>query len=641
MIAGSPAFADDRPELRVPLGQSFQPGMIFPVDRGVDTMLAELPTIQEQGFRVICTSARHGDVPDPGSKVRERFDAVLEWCDENEMGFILELVIQYRSPGEIGDVEKAYNDAVGYVRPHVELWAETLAGHPCVMAVTLGNEVGAGWPEKGTEAEMPNYAAGWRTWVLERHGGLASLNAAWGTSFSDVSEIGFPGNRHELDWVGPPDREVFVTRPVSDPGSYDLQRFSNFQFGRFYSQIFDHLFRPVLGEIGYACETMSDPYLYRDFPGASMLTWDIVAANYPPWVLKVFADTDPRPAYNSEFHVYHDAVDHWAMSGGEWKGSSAELTRYRYMMDVLSDQWINTMFMFRDFNKPDVAAVHAETPNTLREISRLEPEIRRLNHATRTSRTGVLVTEAMWRFSRSIEWNCSPPLERAYAGMAATGRPWRYVLDIDLAREAAGLETLVAWTHDRMPEESIDAILALPESVQVVWVGPWPTSTEYGRPLPPQQINKLAARCRQVAFEDQLVDSMADSRLSSFYRTRVEIPLRWWNPDKDWIVTMAKNVRVEARRTAADDGEDLIVALINHTGDPVMLPSETPLPWFDDSSMEATDITGVEPSPVTEGMTLPGFDVRLFRYTKKSAYQGKEGSQRSPLRTDQPETHGG
>ena len=610
-----PLLAGERSPLRVPLGEVFLPGMIFPTLTDIDQMMVELPAMKAQGFRVICIPARHGDVPRPGSELRQRTDAVLDWCDNNGMALFLELVIQYRSPREIGDVEKGYTNAVDYVRPHVEHWADTLAGHSCVVGITLGNEVAAGWPEKGTEEQMPNYTMGWREWLLDRHGDLPSLNEAWGTTFSDVSEIGFPSNRHDLEWVGPPDQQVFVIEPKAEPGFFDLQRFANIQFGRFYSQIFDHLFRPSLGEIGYACETASDPYLYRVFPGASMLAWDIVAANYPPWVLKVFADTDPRPVYNSEFHVYHDAVEHWAMSDGQWNGASPALTRYRYMMDVLSGQWATTLFMFRDFNKPEIAAVHRETPETLEEISRLEPWIRRLNETTQRSRLGVLVTEPMWRFSRSIQWHYSPPLERAYAGMAATGRPWRYVLDLDLAREAQNLDILVAWSHDKIPADSVETILSLPDSVEVVWVGPWPRLTEYGRPLARELLRNLAGRCRQIAFEDQLVDLLADPDLPSFYRQRVEIPLRWWNPEKDWIVSRVQNVRVEARQAASAEG-DVIVALVNHTGDPVTLPRETSLPWFDSSVMRPVDVTGENLFPETGEILLRGFDVRIFRYKK-------------------------
>ena len=192
MFAAGPLSAEVRPPLRVPLGKSFQPGMIFPIDYDADRMLPELQSIKDQGFRVICSSARHHDVPVVGSELRTRVDAVLDWCDAKKMGFILELVIQYRGPGEIGDVEKGYTDAVGYVRPHVEHWVETLAGHPCVMAVTLGNEVGAGWPAKGTEAEMPNYTQGWRKWLLERHGDIVSLNAAWGPRFRICRKSAFP-----------------------------------------------------------------------------------------------------------------------------------------------------------------------------------------------------------------------------------------------------------------------------------------------------------------------------------------------------------------------------------------------------------------------------------------------------------------
>ena len=604
-------------ELRVPLGESFCPGMIFPVDYEPDRLRAELASLKEKGFGAITIPARHTDVPAPGSVLRKRIDAVLDWCDANDMVVFLELVIQYRSASEIGDIEKGYVDAVGYVRPHVEQWADVLKGHPCVWGVGLGNEVGPGWPKAGTEKDVPNYLAGWRQWLLERHGDLASLNAAWGTDYRDINEVNFPNRTIELQWVGPPDRQVFVVQPTDDPGFVDLRRFSKLQFGRFYSDIFDHLFRPTLGEIGYACETISDPYLYRAYPGASMLGWDIVVANYPPWLLKVFVDTDPRPAFNTEFHVYHNAVEHWRWTGGRWQGISAELTRYRYLVDALSGQWVNSMFMFRDFTNPDVAAVHAQTPATLAQIRRLEPLLRRLNVSMRQSRIGVLATEPMWHFSRYDHWHYSPPLERAYAALAATGRPWRFVLDIDLADEADRLDTLVAFAHDKIPVKAVEAIAALPDTVTVHWLGPWPTRTEYGQPLPETAAKALVQRCRQHAYADQLVDVLADPQLPSFYRTRVQIPHRWWNPDKDWIASRVVNVQVEARRATDESGNSLVV-LINHTGDSVTLPTETPLPWLDAETMRAVDITDQTPRPITAPVTLGEFDVRLYRYMPRS-----------------------
>ena len=44
-----------------------------------------------------------------------------------------------------------------------------------------------------------------------------------------------------------------------DSGFFDLKRFAKVQFGRYYSRIFDELFRPALGPMAYTSETPSDP----------------------------------------------------------------------------------------------------------------------------------------------------------------------------------------------------------------------------------------------------------------------------------------------------------------------------------------------------------------------------------------------
>ena len=600
-------------------GQEFTPGIIFPLTDNVEEMLEELRLIQRNGFRCINLPVRHTDVPCPGSPLRKRVEAVLAWCDQNDMGLLAELVIQYRSPGEIGDIEKGYVDAVGYVRPHVEHWLDTFEGHRSVLGVTLGNEVGPGYPNAETEQSAPRYTAGFRQWLQQKHGSLAGINRAWGTNYSQLSQIRFPTTRHEIAWVGPTGDEVFVVRSHDEPGFFDSRRYAQVQFGRFYSNIFDGLFRPALGDLAYASETLTDPYLYRVFPGASVLCWDIVVGNYPPWLLKVFLDTDPRPAFNSEFHTYHDNVTHWQWSGGKWRGPSAELTRYRYLLDALTGQWVTTLYLFRDFNKPEIASIHARTPDTLREIARLEPVIRRFNHATRASQIGVLVTEPLWHFSRSIQWHYSPPLERAYAALAATGQSWRYVLDVDLGGEAEKLHTLVVFSFDQIPTASIEMILTLPARIEVLWIGALPTQTEYRQPLPATLIDALRNRVRvyesDASAEAALIERLRHPDLPKRYRERLEVPMRWWNPDKDWIVSRMQNVRVEARHAYGPDIAP-VIALINHTGDPVVIGTGVDLPWFDPGKQRAFDITDERVREVERSTSvgLGPFGIRFYRY---------------------------
>jgi hypothetical protein len=58
-----------------------------------------------------------------------------------------------------------------------------------------------------------------------------------------------------------------------------------------------------------------------------------MVANHPLWQLRVLADTDPRPTFNSEIHLYHDRFQYFP---------SEQRTRYRYLTDAprqLSLNW--------------------------------------------------------------------------------------------------------------------------------------------------------------------------------------------------------------------------------------------------------------------------------------------------------------
>ncbi|MDQ3522908.1 MAG: beta-galactosidase, partial [Gemmatimonadota bacterium] len=178
-------------------------------------------------------------LPHRGSELRRRVDFLLNWTDRNGMGVWLMHNIQYGNPGEAGDIEAAFGDPAGYVKPAVDPWVDAIRGHPSVHGVQLGNEVEPRVPDGRTS---PRYLAGFRRYLAESHGTIGNLNERWGTRYRGFGEISLPGAR--------------------DPGHADLQRYARREFGRFYGSIFDQLFKPVLGRsLGYTVKTAADPFL--------------------------------------------------------------------------------------------------------------------------------------------------------------------------------------------------------------------------------------------------------------------------------------------------------------------------------------------------------------------------------------------
>jgi hypothetical protein len=602
-------------------GQSFNPGVVYIGVPDIHTSWQELPKIKAQGFRHVNVPADVDDHPSPGSDFRDRLDHLLDWCDRNGLDIWIEHNLRYGEPGRGGDMERAVIDPVGEVAPIFEHWLDTLKDHRCVAGIGLGNETGAIHPDPGLEDEMPQYLAAWRQWVVDRHGSLNALNAAWGSDFEDLSGIEFPGRRHHTEWMEiDGDRVPVQAIDSEDPGYFDFNRFAKVQFGRYYSRIFDELFQPALGPLGYTSETPGDPYLFRACTGCTVQGWDDGMANWPAWVLKVIIDTDPRPAFNSEIHLYHDLHQF---------GDSIEMTRYRYLTDALLGQWLSSSYRWDNWHGPRAAQIHSQTPGVLAQVKRLEPLMRQFHSATRESRTAALITEPLWEFSRYQRWLANPPLGRLYAALGSTGQNWRFVLDLDLTAEAEGLDTLVIWSHDTIPLPTVKVILSLPDPVQVHWTGPWPTQTEYGRPLPADLLSALAQRCILHEGAEGLVEALADPDLPRFYHRRTAVPFVWWH--EGHLNGNVEYPQVETRRAVDHDGMT-IVALVNHTRNPVVLPKENPLPWLNAETMKAIDVTAeppevvypefvsagrIKPRPDSEGFVLGPLEVRFYRYVER------------------------
>ena len=584
-------------------------GVVYPVPgSGVtdDEIARDLQRVQDHGFDHVNLSSWIWTLPGAGTPMRHRVDVLLDWCDRHGMGVWLLQNVQYGT-GEGGDFERTVTDPVEYVRPYVANWIAALKGHRCVRGVILGNEVGPALP--ADLGKTPHYWQAFVAWLQAKYPTVAALNETWGTQYETFGQVTAPAE--------------------GTPGWVDYHHFAQTQFGRFYSQVFEALFKPSLGaSLGYASKTSPDPFLYRRYPGATVLCWDDLVANYPVWAEKVLTDCDPRPAFNSEMHLYSDNYAYYP---------SVELTRYRYYVDALSGERSNSSFDWGSWKKPEIAAIDGATPAALAEVHRLWPYLAALAGAQRRARVGVVVSEPVFQGSsaaladrpvlpvslpgQSVSAGPAPgadvpPLEAAYAAMAGTGQPWRFVLDADLPGEAKGLNAVLVPGYARYPLSTIEAITALPKRVQVEWAGPWPSSDEYGHLLPPSALRALQSRCRHWDDMAQAAQRYAGPRPLPPACAPADGVYGWWSPRRGSYSFPVRYPRVEIRRARTPSGRE-IVALINHTHDVIPFPltalsdGPRPVPMLD--AAQGIPVDGAKP------LLLKPFDVRVLLLPRVSA----------------------
>ena len=563
--------------------------------------LANLTAIKKAGFRHISVSSWMWTIPSKGSPLRDRMNYILNWCDHNDMGVWLLTNIQYGDPGECGDFDQDIKDPLGVVRPYVADWIDTFKGHPCVRGFQLGNEVGPGVAQD--VKRFPIYTKAFHDWLGQRYGTIGALNAAWGTQFADFEAVGLPkGN---------------------EPGFIDLQRFGDKQFGAFYSAVFDGLYKPVFGNnIGYASKTGADPYIYANYPGATVQAWDDDVANYPLYSLRALADCDPRPAYDSELHLYADAYNYFA---------SIPRTRYRYFTDAVTGEWMNTQW--GAYSRPDLMAIAATVPGDLADVLRLSPQLKLFNAATRKARIGVLITQPLddetggnirTQPPAGVPRPLPPspkhgpvPLEDAYAAMGATGRDWRYILDRNLPSQAGKIDALIVPATASIPVDTIHKIVALPKNVRVEWGGKWPVTTEYGQPLPPTALASLMRRCHPNADIYAAANRFTDQRLPKFYRKTTLVDYWDWAPATSYYPYAVNYPYIEARQATGTNNVKYVL-LINHDQKEITISAVTALPWYD-PSQKVVDMTSSQPVVLepTDMVVLHSLDIRILRYQKK------------------------
>jgi hypothetical protein len=557
------------------------PGVVYFLPDSEAQIRRDMARIREQGYRHVNLASWVWTLPQTGSGLERRVGTLLDAAHANGLGVWLLHNLQYGNPEEGGDVNAAFGDPAAYARPLVAPWVRALRGHPAVRGVQLGNEVG---PLPEGIHRSPRFIASFRAYLQEVHGDVATLNRRWGTRHASFARIGAQSPR--------------------DPGYADYERYARRVFGHFYGSILDTHFKPALGgALGYTSKVAPDPYLFRDAPSFTVLGWSGMVANHPAWQIRLLADTDRRPVFNNELHLYHDQFQYFP---------SVERTRHRYLVDVLNGQLLSSSFAWGSWTNPAVSRIHARTPAALEEQDRLGPALQRFTAAAAASRTGVLVAEEMVRegLGRITE---GPALERAYAAMAATGRDWRFLLDLDLARDARNLDRLVILSPRRMPLATAEAILGLPQGVEVHWVGEPPAETEYGQPLPASLRQGLAQRGVRHNGTAALTGRLADPSVDARFRETVAASYGWFSPQRGHFNYEVRYPRLEVRRTTDAQGRTL-VALVNHTERPVRLTSAAELPWLAGGS--ARDLASGRTYRAGGGgaIEIGPLDVRVLRY---------------------------
>ena len=503
-----------------------QTGVVYFLPKTPEASLQQLEQIKADGFNMIKIASWVWTVPHGATPLRAVVDATLDWCDANGMAVWLLHNIQYGSPGEGGDVEAALRQPSAAARKSLEPWAHALAGHTCVVGVLLGNEVSPGGAERFDG--HPAYLTAFRDWLGRRHGDIKTLNTRWGTRYRSFADVQVPGD------VG--------------RGAIDVRRFTREQFARFYSAIAADVLRPILGDVLYGSKGGASPYILRQMPTYSVASWDDLLANWPLWKTKLLVDTSGLPVFNSEVHLYHDTYAF---------GPSIELTRYRYFTSALLGEWMTASFAWEQWDKPEIAKIHAQTPRALADLRRVEAALRQFGRQEPAFE--VLVTEGS---EGGVEGH--PPLELAYAYGATTGLPWRFIVDLDLDKlRAPALVVACDW----LTQSTARALAKLPSSKQLVFVGRVPSRDEYHVPLPQKLRRRLRDRSRLIRHWRNIREVLHCPPLPAEFRQVVDVPYLWWSPTRGHYQLKVSYPRLEARQAPLDDG--VCVAVVNHTPEPV------------------------------------------------------------------------
>jgi hypothetical protein len=367
----------------------------------------------------------------------------------------------------------------------------------------------------------------------------------------------------------------------TSPGYIDAQRFVMQQFDRYYTKLIDEVFRPLFGDKVLYCSKISggttDPYEQRAVRGYTACSWDHSMAKYPPFAVQILVDTVQtplgRPVYDSEAHLYHDKHD--------YRGTPHSIAYVLYR-ETLLGQMKHTSYNWGKQESTASREKHAAAIKAMAVIRENLPVFQAFVHTRAQATVGVLVTEQnrYWNIAPLYVSNRPPSGDAvvAYAHMAALGRPWRYVMDMDLnTPQQGGVQTLVVASR-WLTRQTLTQLLAMPRDCRLIVVGDWPVNNEYAQPHPESLISAFKQRAVQVSSWMQLTQAIkpAEQLPAAYQQTTNEQAWEKWSRwDSAYPYTLPGPM-LEVRQVHVDGVQ--YIAVMNHNADKALT---APIPWVD------------------------------------------------------------
>jgi len=537
-------------------------------------------------------------------------ERILEWADQN--GFLI-------SGGVEGNAEL-------YAK-HDSPWASFLenedsSGHWVRMMYEGFTERHENkWPDRVRDFREAR-DGGFSDWARKKHGSLEKLNSRWNTDYESWDEISLPDLRLDevvelydgildldrseqwqrgirLGWRG--------TRHTYSTGKYpeilDFMRYMQKVWAKNYDERIEKLREHLGDDYLYSTKSKPDPYEHRASDQFNQGSFDYGPGKQHPHTTQEFIDGVQIPlgwpVWDSEDHKYNH------------NKSTPRRVRVDVFSEYLMGQFQSTSYDWGKNNRPGARARYKAAMRTRRQIRRNEDIFRAFYEARKNADLAVFMNEGNRAFNVYDPMN--EPYEmgatvKAFGYMDALGRPWKYVMDLDLSAESVtGTLVLDApWLTD----ESAEKLAELPEDRRIIAIGEVPSTNEYGEPLPEDALDELQDRATVIADWDALSNQVKPVEGLMEPYTRVSSAgFHTWHRHRGmprW--THQKPVPRLAVRRVEHEG-NLYLAVVNWKDEAITAP----IPWSEGKEVyNLTSETPDEPVKNTDGYEYPKEGIALF-----------------------------
>ncbi len=557
-------------------------------------LISQLARAQMKGYNSALTGG-----PDP----------VLDWADEN--GF---LISGGANPGSAERIAK-----------HPSCWGTFLENEDTVSHWIIKMYHGFSerdknkWPNRVKDF-LAAKNGGWREWTRKKHGSLDKVNSRWNTDYESWEEITLPDPRLDklvelYDGILNLERserwqmdERFSYRGhrftiVQYPEMLDFMRYMRKVWAKNYDERIEKM-REHLGEdYLYSTKSKPDPYDHRASDQFNCASHDHGPGKHAAHSLQLFVDTVQIgvgwPVWNSEDHMYNH------------NKSTPRRVRVDIFSKYLMGQFLDTGYDWNKVNRRGARERYKAAMKTRRQIRRNEDVFRAFYEARKQAELAVFVNEGNRAYDQydpmDHPWLGAAP--KAFGYMDALGRPWKYVLDLDISAESVtGTLVLDApW----LTEESADKLADLPSDRRIIAIGEVPATNEYDEPLPEDILQKLENRSTVIEDWDALSRHVEPVEGLTEPYTRVSTAGFWdWNrhrgmPRWNYQLPVA---RLALRRVKYDG--NLYLAVVNWKDEAITAP----IPWSEGKEVyNLASETPDQPVKNTDGYDYPKEGVALFK----------------------------